>query len=113
MSKPADKTSIWKKEITFRKTKPEKSHEAKAKPEKSHEAPAQSEETSVWKKEITFRRKPKAEQGHRWPPRSRSSRKALRAASAGMPGVRPTSSRSRRNGLRSWSRRRFPRCTSG
>jgi len=61
MSKPADKTSIWKKEITFRKAKPEKSHEA-------HEAPAQSGETSVWKKEITFRRKPKAEQGHRVPP---------------------------------------------
>ena len=58
MSKPADKTSIWKKEITFRK----------AKPKKSQEAPAQPGETSVWKKEITFRRKPKAQQGHPEPP---------------------------------------------
>ena len=50
-----NETSIWKKEISFRR---------KPKPEPKPKAPAQEAKpaaTSVWKKEITFRRKPKQE----------------------------------------------------
>jgi type IV pilus assembly protein PilM len=50
-----EETSIWKKEITFRR-KPTAKGEAPR-----NEAPATpAEQTSIWKKEITFRRKPKA-----------------------------------------------------
>jgi type IV pilus assembly protein PilM len=46
-----DETSIWKKEISFRR---------KPKPEPAVEAPTpKADETSIWKKEISFRRKPK------------------------------------------------------
>jgi type IV pilus assembly protein PilM len=49
-----EETSIWKKEITFRR-KPTAKDEAPP-----NEAPATpAEQTSIWKKEITFRRKPK------------------------------------------------------
>ena len=55
MAKQAE-TSIWKKEITFRR-KP------KSEPEPALESarPKKAEETSVWKKELSFRRKPKPE----------------------------------------------------
>jgi type IV pilus assembly protein PilM len=46
-----DETSIWKKEISFRR---------KPKPVPAVEAPTpKADETSIWKKEISFRRKPK------------------------------------------------------
>jgi type IV pilus assembly protein PilM len=52
----SDETSIWKKEISFRK-KPKQ--EAPTTPV-AHEAwSAEPDETSVWKKEIGFRKKPK------------------------------------------------------
>ena len=53
----SDETSIWKKEISFRrKPKPEAPTTPVA-----HEAwSAQPEEPSVWKKEISFRKKPKS-----------------------------------------------------
>src|SRR5262245_60202619 len=55
----SDETSIWKKEISFRR-KPKQ--EAPTTPV-AHEAwSAEPEETSVWKKEISFRKKPKAAQ---------------------------------------------------
>ena len=44
----ADETSIWKKDITFRR---------KPKAAPAAAAAAEPEETSIWKKEITFRRK--------------------------------------------------------
>jgi type IV pilus assembly protein PilM len=47
-----DDTSIWKKEITFRR---------KPKPAEVEAAPTKPAETSIWKKEITFRRKPKVD----------------------------------------------------
>jgi type IV pilus assembly protein PilM len=59
----ADETSIWKKEISFRR-KPKPTADAASAPPVStpveSSAPAQVEQTSVWKKEISFRRKPKA-----------------------------------------------------
>jgi type IV pilus assembly protein PilM len=47
-----DETSIWKKEITFRRKPKEAKFEVPP--------PAKPEETSVWKKEISLRRKPQA-----------------------------------------------------
>jgi type IV pilus assembly protein PilM len=53
----ADETSIWKKEISFRR-KPKA--EAPPAPPVSHETWSEEpEQTSVWKKEISFRKKPK------------------------------------------------------
>ena len=58
-----DETSIWKKEITFRrKAKP--ASDRKAKPASDHPAPPKPPETSIWKKEITLRRKPKKGPGY-------------------------------------------------
>ena len=63
---PDDNTSIWKKEITFRrKPKAEQGH--RMRPAGGELTSKPDDKTSVWKKEITFRRKPKAEQGHRVP----------------------------------------------
>ena len=53
-----EETSIWKKEITFRR-KPKAENEA---------APAPAEQTSIWKKEITLRRKPKPADDQVLPP---------------------------------------------
>src|SRR5436190_12658232 len=59
----ADETSVWKKEISFRR-KPKPKADAPSAPPAStpveSSAPAQAEQPSVWKKEISFRRKPKA-----------------------------------------------------
>jgi type IV pilus assembly protein PilM len=54
----ADETSIWKKEISFRR-KPKPAAAELAQPA-VEAAPAQPAETSVWKKEISFKRKPAA-----------------------------------------------------
>jgi type IV pilus assembly protein PilM len=48
----SDETSIWKKEISFRR---------KPKEQPASVAPVEPAETSIWKKEISFRRKPQAE----------------------------------------------------
>ena len=53
-----DETSIWKKEITFRR-KP-KAQEA-GMPVQASQPAAPAEQTSIWKKEITFGRKPKTQ----------------------------------------------------
>jgi type IV pilus assembly protein PilM len=56
-----DETSIWKKEISFRrKPKADAASTPPVPPLVESPAPAQAEQTSVWKKEISFRRKPKA-----------------------------------------------------
>jgi type IV pilus assembly protein PilM len=53
-----EKTSVWKKEISFRrKPKPAQAAPAVAPAEVPAAAPA-TEKTSIWKKEISFRRKP-------------------------------------------------------
>ena len=54
-------TSIWKKEITFRrKPKPPAADVASAVPPTGAAAPAKPPETSIWKKDIAFRRKAEA-----------------------------------------------------
>jgi type IV pilus assembly protein PilM len=58
-----DETSIWKKEISFRRKPKPKANAESAPPAPTpveSPAPAQAEHTSVWKKEISFRRKSKA-----------------------------------------------------
>ena len=56
-----NETSIWKKEISFRrKPKPEPTTLVQA-------ARRRRPPTSVWKKEITFRRKPKQEAARQRP----------------------------------------------
>ena len=58
MAKP-DETSIWKKEITFRrKPKTQAPDPVSVQPDRPHSAPPAANATSIWKKEITFRRKP-------------------------------------------------------
>jgi type IV pilus assembly protein PilM len=55
-----NETSIWKKEITFRRKPKEKSVPVLLFGEQAAAPAKPAGETSIWKKEITFRRKPKA-----------------------------------------------------
>ncbi len=66
----AEKTSIWKKEITLRR-KPKPAADEPRAQEAAALPPNEGEKTSIWKKEITFRRKPK---GHRVPEASHPAR---------------------------------------
>ena len=64
MGKP-DETSIWKKEIAFRRKPRPVADEAPVEGEaEAVTGEAAPEPTSIWKKEITFRRKPKRAEDH-------------------------------------------------